>query len=263
MSPIAPWTNRYTGASGRIADVMFSAFHGDTLRSDIALAPAQFGAPSRESLLLLDLREIADIDWINGWRSGAIRGFADAALAGELAALDGATRCHLIHAKVADPFDRTHVQATWATARWLVARGAEVVLDVFAMRWWTAAMIKEIAVDEPFVLTREITIGVERPPTADVTMRVVHSRGMGKFARPDLVALVDQADVAAATAAIKAAAEQLADGWVPSDGASLTELPGLWREVTLSAAPDNSLATALHLHNDAWLIVNADDSAIH
>ena len=258
MPAIAPWLRRYTGPSGRIADVMFIAFHDDGLRTDIALSPAQFGAPSRESLLLLDLREIADVGWINGWRSGAIRGFAEKALGLDLAALDRATRCHLIHAKVADPFDLVHVQASWAAARWLVARGADVVLDVFALRWWTAAMIQASPVDAPFDVTREITIGVEPAPVADVSMRIVHSRGMGKFARPDLVALVAEADVAAATTAIENITAEMADGWMLVDGSTMTELAGEWTDVIATPAPDSSLATVLHLHNDAWLIANAD-----
>jgi hypothetical protein len=137
-------------------------------------------------------------------------------------------------------------------ARWLVARGAAVVLDVFPIRYWTAAAIAAQDPTAPFDPEREVAILCEvEPAAASATGHVVHTRGLGKLARPDLVAITEPARIREAADVIAELVARLADGYMPTDG-EVVELEA--RRALLVPAPRGSIAEALHLNNDAWLV---------
>lgn len=244
--PIAPWTRGDRRATGRIADAMFVVLHRGPL-PDAPLSLRTDGAPSAEAVGVVDVSELDDQAWLGGWRTGAIGRLAEAALpAPTLAALARADRCHLVRATVADPADHVHLQAAWAITRWLARRGADAVLDVFALRWHTAAELVAHDVRAPLNLDREVTIVVERDAAAGPAgrQRVVHTRGLRKVGRPDVVALCEPTDdTDDAAAAVRALAARLVDGWLPQgdDHGDLVPAPP-------------PLADALGLQNDAVLL---------
>lgn len=254
---IAPWTRSDTRATGRIGDAMFIALHRGAL-PDLPLSLRGHGAPSAAAVQVAEVQEITDGAWLDGWRRGALRRLAEADLdAATVAAIDAADRCHLVRATVADPADHLHLQGAWALARWLAARGAMAVLDVFALRWHAAAALAAHDVTAPLDVTREVTIVAEAAAAPGAPHRVVHSRGLRKVARPDVVTLLDAsagpAEIDVATAALAALASRLVDGWLPTPD---DELEVAARRATFAAAP-TPLVDALGLQNDALLVVLA------
>ena len=238
---IAPWTRSDTRATGRIGDAMFIALHRGAL-PDLPLSLRGHGAPSAAAVQVAEVQEITDGAWLDAATVGAI---------------DAADRCHLVRATVADPADHLHLQGAWALARWLAARGAMAVLDVFALRWHAAAALAAHDVTAPLDVTREVTIVAEAAAAPGAPHRVVHSRGLRKVARPDVVTLLDAsagpAEIDVATAALAALASRLVDGWLPTPD---DELEVAARRATFAAAP-TPLVDALGLQNDALLVVLA------
>ncbi len=248
---IPPWKRSDTRATGRLADVALVVFHRGPLADGVPMSAQRFGAPSPEAVGRVDVQHVTDPGWLSGWRSGGIRTVASEALGADLATLDAADQCHFLRATVADPMDLTHLQAAWALVRWLVARGASVVLDAYAIRFHRAAALAAEDPAAPFALEREVTVVFETEPAAAQLGHVVHTRGMGKLARPDLIALVDPARAKATAAVVSALARSMADGFMPTPGQRLAaeNVP-----VTLEPLPPGSLADQLHLNNDAWLV---------
>lgn len=255
MSPIAPWTRADTRPTGRLADVALVVFHRGPLADDVPLSLERHGAPSAEAVGRIDVTPIADPSWLAGWRSGGIRTVAEQDLGAQLSDLDAADRCHFVRATIIDPPELSYLQAAWAVARWLVARGATLVLDAFALRFHTAASLGAEDVRAPLSVAREISVVFETEPTAAKLGHVVHTRGLGKLARPDLIALVDPAEVGAASEVLRAVAQALADGFMPTVAGARPPLSDTVAvSVTLHPVPPGSLAEALHLNNDAWLV---------
>ena len=163
-----------------------------------------------------------------------------------LAALRGADRGHLVRATVADPADHVHLQAAWAAVRWLVRRGAACALDGFALRWHGAAALAAHDVAAPLDLAREVTVVVEAAPRPGAPARVVHTRGLRKVARPDVIELLaDDGEPDAAVARVRAVAARLVDGWLPAPDDAAAEV----------APAPAALTEALGLNNDALLLL--------
>jgi len=256
------WTRAHTGATGRVADAVLIAFHTGALRADVPLSAAQLGLPGGAAASLLDVREhsgAAALTWLDGFRRGALRTIAVQDLGGDLALLDGADGCVTVRATVADPFDLGYLQAAWAVARWLCARGASIVLDARAMKFRRAATVAELPPDAPFDVRREVTVIIETTPVPGLGGHVVHTRGLAKLARPDLVSVVAAADTAQAAEALWRLAARLADGYMPAAGDVVeadSPVPLL-----LTPAPPGSFAEALNLDNQAFLVAGADGAA--
>lgn len=248
---IAPWRRSDTRPTGRLADVALVVFHRGPLVADVPMSAERFGAPSLESVARVDVQHVTDPGWLGGWRSGGIRQVASDMLGADLATLDAADQCHFLRMTVADPMDLVHLQATWAVARWLVARGATVVLDAYAIRFHRAAALAAEDPAAPLAIEREVNVVFESEPAAAQLGHVVHTRGMGKLARPDLIALVEPARAQATALVLRALARSMADGFMPTPGArvSAENVP-----VVLEPLPPGSLADQLHLNNDAWLV---------
>ena len=260
MSPRL-WTRAATAATGRVADVVLVAFHAGPLGAEEPLAAARFGLPGRDAVGLLEVHEHtgdAARAWLDGFRRGALRSIAATDLGG-LAALDAADACVTVRATVFDPFDLGYLQAAWGVARWLCARGASVVLDARATRFWTAPAVAALPADAAFDVRRELTLVVESVAHPGLGGHVVHTRGLVKLARPDLVTVVAAEDTGPAAEALWRVAARLADGYMPAPGDladAETAVP-----LKLAPAPRGSFTEALHLDNEAWLVMDPDGVA--
>lgn len=251
------WTRSGRGA-GRRADVVLIAFHTGPLR-DVPLSEAGFGLPGRDAVDRLDVRYhgAEALGWLDGFRRGALRTIATQDL-GDLAILDAADGCVTVRADVSDPQDLVFLQAAWGVTRWLCARGAKVVLDARATRFWTSAGALAVAPDAPFDVRRELTVVAQTSATPGLGGHVLHTRGAVKVGCPDLVTVVATDDRSAATEALWDIAATLADGWVPATGEGFRAgvIP-----LFLIPAPPGSFVEALHLENDAMLVVGEDGAA--
>jgi hypothetical protein len=236
-------------------------FSSGTL-ADLPLAAATYGLPSPAAMEGLEVREIPRDQqpaWFDGFRSGALREVAKHQLGAALKDLDEATAVHAVFVRKNDPKDLSHLQATWAVAKWLVARGATVVLDGQARRFWRGDDIKNWPVARPFTLSNEVSVVAGDEPLPDGTF-VVHTRGMLKFGRPDLVAVgVPKAQRDKAEALLRALALAMASGAVFKAGQTSGEDTA---KVRFAAYEPPKNAPELNLENDALLVQDSTGAGI-
>jgi hypothetical protein len=221
---------------------------------DEPLSLARFGAPSAEHIADLDVRAIpraADPAWFDGWRTGALRSIASTDL-GAPTALDAADHVHLVIAAPNAPPDLGYLQAAWAVARWMIARGATVVLDVHAHTFWAATAVPAPAAT--LDVAREVRVIFETEATRTERAHALHTRGLRKFGAPELVALCGQPDAAVVGNVIRALAAEVAAGRDLEEPHLIAVAPGhTWQVV----ADRDGLAELLQLNHPARVLVDA------
>lgn len=107
------------------------------------------------------------------------------------ARLGGAAQVHLLEATVPDPPDLGHLQAAWAFVRARMRRGGFAAYDLQAWRWWARDEVLSAAPEDnrPACAWRLLTH--TEPVSGDPSGRhLVHSAGLSKFARSELISLV-------------------------------------------------------------------------
>ncbi len=253
VAPIAPWARPRWVEGGAPAEVVLLCFSPAPLRDDVPMSALRFGLPGQaamEGLEVVDLPRSADPAWFDAFRGGALRNVATSQLQ-SLAALDAAERLHVVKVVKADPKDLTHLQAAWAVAKWLVARGASVVLDTTAQRFWDGADVASWEPNRPFALSIDVNVIVEAEPDAPVA--TVHTRGLGKFGRPELIVFgVPSARWDAVAGLVRSLALESAAGVRFKDGDLVPIEHGLARFRAYRPVP----GADLHLNNDG-LVVDA------
>ena len=215
------------------------------------MSAARFGLPSAEAMALMEVRELTremDSAWFDGFRAGSLRAVATQAL-GDVSALDAATQLTAVMVDREDAANLMHLQAAWATAQWVVARGASVVLDAQTNRFWRGADVADWPASRPFSLSIDVNVVVEAGQTSPIAN--IHTRGLQKFGRQDLVVRdVPGAQWDSVAGLVRALAGQLANGVVlrPADRVNIDG-----KSLTLSAyKPTPELD--LHLNNDGLLL---------
>jgi hypothetical protein len=252
---ISPWRFSITPAHARRPHVVLFAFGRGGLADDVELSLSRFGAPSAESLDACSVRTIArgaDPAWFDGWRSGSLRSIAEKDLGGDIAVLDAADYVHVIACDPSAVADLTYLQAAWALARYLVARGAAIVLDAHAMSFKTAAMLQPAG--EPLDVRREVSVIYETDSTRADRAHALHTRGLRKFGAPDLVALCTDADVPLVAHSVNELADTIARGTDLSTPKHAVEIsPGLrW----VAIEDEHHLGELLQLNNEARVLVD-------
>lgn len=251
-TPIPTWPRTAFQPGGSLNAFQLFCFSSGPLRTDVPMSAARFGLPSPEVMKLVEVRELTrelDTAWFDGFRSGSLRAIATQAL-GDMSALDSATQLTAVLISREDAPDLAHLQAGWAVTQWLVARGVSVVLDAQTNRFWKGADVAEWPAARPFALSTDVNIVVEAEPTSPTA--TIHTRGMQKFGRPDLVVLtVPGALWDAMAGLVRALALQLADGVVLRAG-DRVNIDG--KSLTLSTFKPTP-ETELHLNNEAFLII--------
>ena len=217
------------------------------------MSASRFGLPSQEAAAFSEVRRLpreADPAWFDGFRQGSLRNVAELAL-GNLRALDAATEVTVIITSRPDAGALAHLQAAWAIAKWTVARGATVVLDAQANRYWSAAELDDWPANRPFALSSDINVVVEAEG-ANAVASAIHTRGLAKFGRPDLVTLdVPAARWDSVAGVLRGLAMRLVLGLVLRPGDS-TPIEGGVAHFG-AYGPDR-----LHLNNDGLLVTGSD-----
>lgn len=257
----APWTWSVVPVAPRSPHAMLVVFSRGPLApaEDVPLSRARFGFASSADAEALDVRTIArgaDPAWFDGWRSGAMRSIATTDLGDDLAALDAADHLHLVIATPQAPPDLGYLQATWALARWMAARGATTVLDVHAHTFLPAAALP--AAGAPFDARREVRTVFETDSTRPDGAHALHTRGLRKLGAPDLVALCSEADAALVADVISQLTHAVATGTdlAARHGVELSPTT-TWYVVD----DRDDLANLLQLNNAARVLV--DDHGRH
>jgi hypothetical protein len=265
MSQFAPlWTRDAYQVTESLADVLLVCFSQGPLREDLPLEAARFGIPSRESVDLLDVRRQerrTNSEVFDGWRVDPLRTVAERDLGEDLAWLDAADECHMIRVKTRDLANLGYLQASWGVARWMCARGATVVLDGHAARFWKGEDVAGWPLGTEVDIRREVSFVFETDATFGEDGHYVHTRGMVKLGRPDVVAVCGTDDAPVVVEIMKELAHGMARGLVPSstrDGVALTEHLKLFLG---DPTPEVDVGR-LNLNNDATLLSLADGASL-
>lgn len=254
MPPSVPlWPREHSTQSDREAHVFLVCFAAD-LRDDVPLSASRFGIPDRRSLEAFDVREhdrATTPEWFDGWRSDALRTVAESDLGPALSDLDAADRCITLEATLAEPGDLGYLQAAWGLARWLVERGATVVLDAHAGRYSRGTSLPPA--DSEFDVRREVSLIFETEPDEGAPGHILHTRGLRKFGRPDIVTLCKPAEVQVLSEILWELADGMAQGFLPAlprQGVDVDDETTLY----LVEDPDREYEELLGLNNDARLL---------
>jgi len=221
-SAIEPWARPAFRPTGRPAAVALVAFADDDIvgaDADLRLAGT---VPAGAPVAALDFRghRVSDsAEWIDGWRTGGLRTVAGRDL-GDLARLDAATCCYMASIEVDDPADLTHLQLAWAVASALARKGAFAVLDVYATSWWAGPAVAALAPDRPFTVQQEVSLTAETEPTPGFG-HTVHTRGLVKVGRPDLITGVAVDDIQHTAQILNHLGRMLAEGHLLEPGQHL------------------------------------------
>lgn len=255
--PVPRWPRRHPPQSERRHGLLLMVFSAEEPPPS-PLRAERVGLPEG-ALAALEVRRhdrADDPTWFDRWRQGPLRALAERDL-DTLAPLDAATLCHSIRYLGPDAADLGGVQAAWAVARWLGERGATVVLDTAAGRAFDAARLPP---PRPHLRVQDhVTLVIETEPCLGGDGFLMHTRGLGSFARPDLalVAAADEMDAAAPVLWNLAAA--LADGWMPTPGVEVA----VTEELVLALHPDPGLPwiAARGIAPEVWLLTDLEGAA--
>ncbi len=251
--PIPPWQRSAFQPGGAANVFQLFCFSSGALKPDteVPMSAGRYGLPSPEAMRFVEVRELTremDSAWFDGFRSGSLRNIAAQAL-GDVSPLDAATQLTAVLINRPDGAELTHLQAGWAVAQWLVARGVSVVLDAQTNRFWKGEDVADWPATRPFTLSTDVNVVVEAEPTAPTA--TIHTRGLQKFGRPDLVVRdVPGSRWDAVAGLVRALAGQLADGVVLKAGDLVTIGANTVKLSPFRATPE----TELHLNNEALLL---------
>lgn len=206
------WPRPYFTATSQPTKILFACF-GRAPLSEVALDRARFGLPDAELARRVDLREYPRErarDWFEAWWQGPFGALARQDLGEDLSLLVTSDVCYTVGLEVADRGDLSPMQTVWALSRWMCARGASVVLDVHAFRFRTRQDVESLDFSQADV-TRDVKIVLESEPvTAD--LHLMHTRGLCKFARPELLCRIRPEDAALSGRVVNQVARTLMEG---------------------------------------------------
>lgn len=211
--------------------------------------------PANAPVAALELRihRYADSpDWIDGWRTDALRTIAAREL-GDLDRLDAASCCFSITVEVDDPADLTHLQLAWAVATLLAGKGCCAILDVYAGNWLSGPAVAALSPDRPFTIQEEVSLTAETEVSPGFG-HAIHTRGMAKFGRPDLIAGVPADRIEETAQILNHLARMLAEGDVLVPGQRL-RFDGRRTLTVMPYVPDAS-TPEVNLTADGLLLVD-------
>jgi hypothetical protein len=145
------------------------------------------------------------------------------------------------------------LQLAWAVASKLAQTGACATLDVYAANWLSGAIVASLPPDRPFTLHREVSLIAETEPTPGFG-HAVHTRGMMKVGRPDLIAGVPADRIEETGRILNHLARMLAEGHILLPGQRL-RFDGRRTVMVTHYAPD-ATTPDVNLNNDGLLIVD-------
>lgn len=188
--PVPVWPRPYFKASQQTTKIFFACF-GSAPLADLEIRGARFGLPNQELAARVDVREhqrAATREWFEGWWHGAFGALAEQDLGEDLPLLTTSNVCFTLGLELPDQGDMAPLQTVWGLSRWLCARGANVVLDVHAFRFRTRADVDALGFDESDIL-RDVKIVLETDANEE-GLHLLHTRGLCKFARPELMCFI-------------------------------------------------------------------------
>ena len=253
------WPRPHFVAGGGPADVTLFVFSqvgvdGTTLQ----LKTRAHGVPESGLPEGVDVQTVARADapeWVDGFFAPALMALAERDLGWKGRPPVEPTAVHVVKVTAEDPGDLSHIQAAWALARAFLDTGGFALLDAHAQAWLSPLALRERPVDVPMRMADEVSIVFETEPEHGFG-HLMHTRGMLKFGRPDLIVVgippkhgVRIADI------VNQLAERLALG-ARLDPLDTVELEALGMLRADRYIPGEN-APELHLNNDGLVLVPA------
>ncbi len=250
------WSRPYFKASQQPTKILFVCF-GKAPLGDLEISGARFGLPSRDLAAQIDVREhrrAAKPGWFESWWGSSFGAIAQRDLAEDLPLLTTSDVCFTLSFNDSDRSDLAPLQTVWGLSRWLCARGATVVLDVHAFRYRTRADVEALSWETSDV-TRDVKIVLETEPTRD-GLHLMHTRGLCKVARPELLSLISPDDAGTMGRLMSQVARTLLEG-ASAAQIRLRVADG----VELVASPSNEPALVASLGLEAGVTLGRSDGA--
>jgi hypothetical protein len=254
--PLARWPRPYFTSGDQPTKIFFVCFATGPL-AELELDRTRFGVPDTELVRRLDIREYGREgarEWFEGWWSKSFGVIAEKDLGQAATQLTGSDRCVTLRLELPDQADLAPIQTVWGVARWLCARGASVVLDVHAFRFRTRKTLEEQDYSGSDV-ERDVKIVLENQPTRG-GLHLLHTRGLCKFARPELVCFIRPEDADVMGRLFNQIARTLMEGALGSQ-IRLRAADGV--ELVTQPEDDRSLIDSLGL--EAAVVVGRSDGA--
>lgn len=212
VESVAAWPRPYFKASEQRTSIFFVCF-GKGALADVPLGRSRFGLPGDEltgKAEVLQHQRATVRQWFEGWWSGSFGAIAGQDLGDDLPLLTTSDTCFTLKLDLPDQPDLAPIQTIWALSRWLCARGASVVLDVHAFRYRTRDDVEKLDFQQADVL-RDVKLVLETDPTQD-SLHLMHTRGLCKFARPELTCFVTPDDATVTGRVLNQIARTLMEG---------------------------------------------------
>lgn len=192
---IEPWPRPHFKPSGALASVEFFCLAEHELQGEGGPGNYRDWCPREERPEWLSagtgfLRRATSPAWFDWVTSGPVR--PDGPLCHPHERMDiakrlpEATHLYKVGFDLPDPIDLGDLQTAWAGVRWYLDAGAWAVLDARALVWRMRDEVLEWQGAQRFSLRREVRIMIEKLASPE-NSHVIATRGMVKFARPDLV----------------------------------------------------------------------------
>ena len=253
---VAAWPRPYFKASEQATKLFFVCF-GRAPLADVELARARFGLPSAQLVRGVELREhqrATSPPWFEGWWAGPFGVMAAQDLQTELPLLTTSDICFTLKLELEDQADLAPAQSVWGLARWLCSRGISVVLDVYAFRFRTRAHVDALSFNHSDV-QRDVKLVLETDATRE-GLHLMHTRGLCKFARPELMCFILPEDARVMGQAMTQIARTL------MEGATAAQIRlKLEAGVELTTAPANEPSLIASLGLEAAVTLGRSDGA--
>jgi len=250
---VAAWRRPYFKAGEQPTKIFFVCFGNGSL-AEVDLGRARFGLPSDDLANRVEVREhrrVAGRAWFENWWAGAFGVIAEQDLGDDLALLTTSDVCYTLSLELQDQPDLVPLQSVWGLARWLCARGMSVVLDVHAFRFRTRADVDALDFSDSDV-QRDVKLVLETEPTDD-GLHLMHTRGLCKCARPELMCFIQPDDAGLMGRVLHQLARTLLEGAAPNQ-IRLRIADGV--ELVTSPAHDRALIDSLGLEAAVMLARN-------
>lgn len=234
--PVWPRPNRKAATEAR-ARQHYIAFFAEEPQ-DVAISAVEDGLPAGDPLASFKVEAYDAPAWVQGWSGGPLGAILDDTPDVDAAAVRACRAAMAAWSNVPDPLTLGALQGGMALCKAFARAGAAAVLDVVALRWWGPAALRELAPDRPFDVREHVALTFETEARHPEVGHLCHSRGMAKFARPDLALhLAGPGHAAAAGQLLNTIATAMALGLAP-EGGDTTRACGT--VVRFDARPDDS-----------------------
>lgn len=253
---VAVWPRPYFKQGEQPTKLLFVCF-GKAPLAEVQLTLAGFGLPNAALARQVQLGEhlrASKRAWFENWWSGAFGVIAQADLGDDLPLLTTSDVCFTLSLELPDQADLAPLQSVWGLSRWLCARGVDVVLDVHAFRFRTRQDVDALDFSQSDV-QRDVKLVLESEPSEDGA-HLMHTRGLCKFGRPELLCFVQPDDGALMGRVLNQLARTLMDG-VQTSQIRLRIADGV--ELVTKAATDAALVDSLGV--EAAVLLGRADGA--